>query len=49
MSNLPVGAENDPNAPWNEEKEYECAMCGEPMSKNTTYCSNACYFADNPD
>jgi len=47
MSNLPPGAEFDPNAPWNNEYEDECAFCGEPC--NGTYCSDDCERADNDD
>lgn len=37
--NYPPGAENDPNAPWNEKPELRCFSCGikldlEDMSDN---------------
>lgn len=38
MSNLPAGAENDPNAPWNNEEEETCLYCGIPC--NGMYCSD---------
>ena len=44
MSNLPAGAEHDPRAPWNIEKENECNFCGNPCEK--TYCSKDCKRAD---
>ena len=28
MSNYPDGAENDPNAPWNQKDVTECDECG---------------------
>ena len=44
---LPAGAENDPNAPWNEkDQEFECRMCGEPMDTDKHYCSTSCFNAD---
>jgi len=48
MSNLPAGAENDPNAPWNqEEQENECSYCGEPCGKD--FCNKECYIAELND
>jgi len=48
----PAGAENDPNAPWNEpEMPEECPMCGEPntdedgepLFDDPSFCSKKCY------
>ena len=47
MSNLPPGAEYDPNAPWNNEDENECGFCGDPCSGS--YCSKDCERADIDD
>lgn len=48
MSNLPAGASEDPNAPWNLEEEKEtCFYCGEPCKKG--YCDDACKKADLND
>lgn len=44
MSGLPAGTENDPNAPWNNEKESECLYCGNPCEG--MYCSNEHKKAD---
>lgn len=51
----PAGAENDPNAPYNQiEEPEECPVCGEPnvdKEGNPTYphdpsfCSNECYIS----
>ena len=46
-SNLPAGAENDPNAPWNnEEPIWDCAVCGTPTDAMDGYCSSECFMAD---
>ena len=43
-SNLPAGAEHDPNAPWNnEEKDNECLYCGEPTGGS--FCDSNCRVA----
>lgn len=44
-NNIPAGAENHPNAPWNDTEEFECKECGEPMSEDSGYCSNSCWKA----
>ena len=46
-SNLPPGAENDPNAPWNNEDEYECNVCGAPILRPGTCDSPDCIKTDN--
>lgn len=46
MSNLPSGAENDPNAPYNETENY-CNVCDEPIGINSSYCSQSCWDVDN--
>ena len=28
-----------------EEPEFECSECGEPMETDKTYCSDACFKA----
>ena len=49
MSNYPAGAENDPNAPWNQpDNDNECMFCGEPTD-NVYYCSKNCEKADMSD
>lgn len=45
MSNLPLGAEYVSNAPWIEEKEFECPVCDAPVEKEGP-CSNSCFEAD---
>ena len=45
-SNIPAGAENDPNAPWNNEEEFECNVCGKPIHKEGICKSKACFKAD---
>lgn len=47
MSNLPAGAENDPNAPWNNEEENLCYFCGNPCDR--LYCDDRCKKADLED
>lgn len=42
--NLPAGAEQDPNAPWNNEEENTCNYCGEPCERS--YCNDDCKRAD---
>lgn len=44
MSNLPIGAGNDPNAPWNTE-EHACYQCGKPIDIDNRYCSERCAIA----
>lgn len=45
MSNYPAGAENDPNAPYNQPEEQNfCAICDEPCEGS--YCSYKCFEAD---
>ena len=49
MSNYPMGAENDPNAPFNEVVKYNnCMYCGEPI-ENNGYCNTECEKADFND
>lgn len=49
MSNIPIGSENDPNAPWNEDEgELECKYCGEAITKGF-YCDKNCEKADFND
>lgn len=48
MSGYPAGAENDPNAPYNEVDERECSFCGTPTS-NKYFCSKECEIADLND
>lgn len=45
MSNYPVGAEHDSNAPFNQQEEFECTECGKPMDSDKGVCSNACFKA----
>ena len=47
MENLPAGAENDPNAPWNNEKESTCGYCGDACTKD--FCNKDCEKADTHD
>lgn len=32
----PPGAENDPNAPWNQKDPPECVSCGDALGENCT-------------
>lgn len=49
MSNYPLGADIDPNAPWNEvDLDFECRYCGEAISSGY-YCDKNCEKADNDD
>lgn len=44
MSNYPTGAENDPNAPYNQnDNDFECSECGTPLSSDKGVCSKECY------
>ena len=47
--NLPLGAQNDPRAPWNEEDEKNdtCRYCGAECVDQ--YCDESCYRADMAD
>lgn len=45
MSNTPAGADNDPNAPWNEKDDFECTECGAPVEKEFSQCSKDCIKA----
>lgn len=44
MNNLPIGSENDPNAPWNNE-QHACYECGKPIDVDDMYCSQSCFIA----
>ena len=36
------------NAPWNNEKEYDCIVCGKPVYEEGTTCSSkVCRKVDN--
>ena len=43
MSNLPLGSENHPDAPWNESETFECYECGAEMDSDKHYCSTKCF------
>lgn len=43
--NLPIGAENDSNAPYNEQEYFECSECGKKMATDKGVCSNKCFKA----
>lgn len=46
MKNIPVGSDNDPNAPWNErEEDFECDECGVPINKEGLCGSKHCLEA----
>lgn len=45
MNNYPAGAENDPNAPWNDLGTNKCVYCEKPTD-NEEYCSKKCRFLD---
>jgi hypothetical protein len=42
MDNLPLGAEFDSNAPFNEQEENYCKHCSVEIDENKSYCSKAC-------
>jgi len=46
MSNLPAGAEHDSNAPFNEEENFECNVCGAIMESDIGVCSSECQKVD---
>lgn len=48
MNNLPAGADNDPNAPYNKTDNY-CLVCDKPLNTNKAYCSERCRKADFND
>ena len=45
-SNTPIGAEHEPNAPYNEQSVFECNVCGRDMDSDKGVCSNICFKAD---
>ena len=44
-SNIPIGSENDPRAPWNEKDTFECTECGAPVDREGDTCSKDCFKA----
>ena len=44
LNNLPLGSENDPNAPWNQNDNNECSFCG--ASCINKYCNDDCRKTD---
>lgn len=43
-NNLPIGSENDPEAPYNQnDNEFECTECGKSMSSDSGVCSSKCF------
>lgn len=46
-SNLPLGAEFDKSAPWNEKEEFFCRECDAEMDSDRWYCSTKCFNASN--
>lgn len=47
MNNLPAGSENHPSAPWNNEDEFECNVCGTPIESQGICNSRDCIKTDN--
>lgn len=47
MNNLPVGSENDSNAPWNNETGFTCSVCDKKINNEGICNSKACFKADN--
>lgn len=45
--NLPIGENNNSEAPYNEKEEFECNVCGISIDKKGICKSNACFKADN--
>lgn len=43
MSNYPLGAENHPNAPYNETDNHECPVCGAEVETQGMTCSTMCH------
>lgn len=45
MDNYPLGAKDNPNAPYNEKEQFECSECGFLMDKDKGVCSMVCFRA----
>ena len=50
MSNLPLGAEYEPQAPYNEVEVSICLYCGDVTEDDADFCNQTCrYFYENDE